>query len=162
MPAFIKPKLILVAHTDDLGLNKTSHQQQQMLIQNLKIIVSRPNVTPGQIMHCTTNCIPINLMFMETFLLTHRFGTACAYMSHRNDCRQRGVTKNISHQEVKCSATSMGRADNQLIATICGCSAQPFLMMAIQIIHKQERGTHSSACTAAIDVSKHSNIRSSR
>ena len=49
----------------------------------------------------------------------------------------------------------MGRADNQLVATrlicevkgcntvtICGCHGQPLLMMAIQITHKQERGTH--------------------
>ena len=43
----IKPRLILLAHTDDLGWNKTSNQQQQMLIQNLNRIVSRPNVTPG-------------------------------------------------------------------------------------------------------------------
>ena len=48
MHAFIiKPKLILVAHMDDLGWKKTSNQQQQMLIQNLTRIVSRPNVTPG-------------------------------------------------------------------------------------------------------------------
>ena len=33
MPALIiKPRLILVAHPDDLGFNKTSNQQQQMLI----------------------------------------------------------------------------------------------------------------------------------
>ena len=39
MPALIiKPRLILVAHTDDLGWNKTSNQQQQMLIQNLNRI----------------------------------------------------------------------------------------------------------------------------
>ena len=42
----IKPSLILVAHTDDLGWNKTSNQQQQMLIQNLNRIISRPIVTP--------------------------------------------------------------------------------------------------------------------
>ena len=48
VPALIiKPRLILVAHTDDLGWNKTSNQQQQMLIQNLNRIVSRLNVTPG-------------------------------------------------------------------------------------------------------------------
>ena len=48
MPALIiKPRLILVAHTDDLGWNKTSNQQQRMLIQNLNRIVSRSNVTPG-------------------------------------------------------------------------------------------------------------------
>ena len=48
MPALIiKPRLILVAHTDDLGWNKTSNQQQQMLILNLNRIVIRTNVTPG-------------------------------------------------------------------------------------------------------------------
>ena len=48
VPALIiKPRLILVAHTDDLGWNETSNQQQQMLIQNLNWIVSRPNVTSG-------------------------------------------------------------------------------------------------------------------
>ena len=42
LPALIiKPRLILVAHTDDLCWNKTSNQQQQMLIQNLNRIVSR-------------------------------------------------------------------------------------------------------------------------
>ena len=45
IPALIiKPRLILVSHTDDLGWNKTSNQQQQMLILNLKRIVSKcPN-----------------------------------------------------------------------------------------------------------------------
>ena len=48
MPALIiKPRLILAAHTDDLGWNKTFNQQQQMLIQNLNRIVSRPDVTSG-------------------------------------------------------------------------------------------------------------------
>ena len=48
VPALIiKPRHILIAHTDDLGWNKTSNQQQQMLIQNLNRIVSRPNVMPG-------------------------------------------------------------------------------------------------------------------
>ena len=61
----IKPRLILVVHMDDLGWNKTSHQLQQILIQNLNRIVSRPNVTPGQILYCTTNCFPINMMFKE-------------------------------------------------------------------------------------------------
>ena len=68
MPALIiKPKLILVTHIDDLGWNITSNQQQQMLIQDLNRMVSRPNITPGQILYCTTNCIPIDLMFKEHF-----------------------------------------------------------------------------------------------
>ena len=78
MPALvIKPRLIFVAHTDDLGWNKTSNQQQQMLIQYLNRIANRPNVTSGQILHCTTNCIPI-WCFWKTFLLTHKFETAWA------------------------------------------------------------------------------------
>ena len=48
MPALIiKLRLILVAHTNDLGWNKTFNQQQQMLIQNLNRIVIRLNDTPG-------------------------------------------------------------------------------------------------------------------
>ena len=61
----IEPRLILVPHTNDLGWYITFNQQGQMLIQNLHRIVSRPNVTPGQIPHCTTDCIPINLVFQE-------------------------------------------------------------------------------------------------
>ena len=57
----ITQRLILVAHMADLAW--MSNQQQQILIQNLNRIASRPNVTKGQILHCTTNCIPINLMF---------------------------------------------------------------------------------------------------
>ena len=65
MPALIiKPRIFLVAHTDDLGCNKTSNQQQQMPIQNLKRIVSRPNVSPRSILHCTPNCI---LFFLHSF-----------------------------------------------------------------------------------------------
>ena len=55
-----------------------------------------------------------------------------------------------------CSTTCMGWADNQLIATGDSCEAkgcssmtvrgrktQPLLLMAIQITHKQERGSES-------------------
>ena len=61
----IKQRLILVAHTDDFGWNITSNQQQQMLIQDLNRNVIRPNVAPEQMLYCTTNCIPIDLMFKE-------------------------------------------------------------------------------------------------
>ena len=77
MPSLIiKLSLILVVRTDDLGWNIMSNHQQQMFIQYLNRIVSRPSVTPRQILQCTTNRIPINLMFKETFLLTHKFGMA--------------------------------------------------------------------------------------
>ena len=55
----IEPRLILVTYTDDLRGYITSNQKGKMLIQNLHRIVRRPNVTPGQIPHCTIECIPI-------------------------------------------------------------------------------------------------------
>ena len=89
MPALIiKPKLIRVTHTDDLGWYITSNLQGQMFVQNLGMIVSKPNVTTLQIPYCTTDSITIDLMFQEN-LPTHRQVWNC--LSHRNDCWQRGV-----------------------------------------------------------------------
>ena len=69
MPALIiKPRIILVAHMNDLGWYITSNQQGQMLVQNLNRIISTPNVTPSQILYCTTDSIPIDLVFQENFL----------------------------------------------------------------------------------------------
>ena len=66
IPSFIiKPSLILVAHKDDLGWYVTYNQQGQMFVQRFNRIVSKPNVTPGQIPYCTTDCIPKYLMFQE-------------------------------------------------------------------------------------------------
>ena len=47
----IKPRLILVAHSDDCGWYITSNQQGQMFVQNLNRIVRKPNVTPGQVLY---------------------------------------------------------------------------------------------------------------
>ena len=89
MCAFIiKPRHIIVMYMDDLGWYITSNQQGQMFVQNLKRIVSKPNVMPRQILHCTTHSIPVDLMFQENFP-THTQVWNC--LSHRNDCRQRGV-----------------------------------------------------------------------
>ena len=80
MPALIiKPRLSLVAHTDDLGWNKTSNQQQQMLLQNLNRIVSTPNVTPGY-RSCIApqTVVQLTWCLRKTFLLTLKFGTAWA------------------------------------------------------------------------------------
>ena len=78
MPTLIiKPRLILITHTDDLGWNITFNQQGQMLVQNLNRSVSKPNVTPGLILYCTTDCISVYLMFEENFRTnTEVFGTA--------------------------------------------------------------------------------------
>ena len=89
MPALIiKPRLTLVTHTDDLGWYITSNQQGQMFVQNLNTIVRKLNVTPYQFPYCTTDSILIDLMFQENFS-THTQVWNC--LSHRNDCRQRGV-----------------------------------------------------------------------
>ena len=66
MPALvIKPMFIRVAHMDDFGWYLKQNQQGQMLVQNLHKIVSRPNVTPGQILHCITRGVAINFVFLE-------------------------------------------------------------------------------------------------
>ena len=84
----IKPRRILVFHTDDLGWYITSNQQGQMFVQNLTRIVSTRNVTPGQILYCTTSCIPINLMFQEYLPTNTQISKS---LCHRNDHRQRRV-----------------------------------------------------------------------
>ena len=141
-----------------------------MLVQNLHRIVRSPNVTPGQIPHCTTDCIPINLVFQENFPTNTEVRNS---LCRRNDSRERRViwvtngcynsnlnkVRNISHQEIKYSTTRMGRADNKLTTNWQQLRSQrpdtvakshlvvvehnhALLMMAIQITHKQERGTH--------------------
>ena len=68
MPALIiKPRFILVSHTDDLGWYITSNQQGKTFVQNLNRIVRKPNVTPRQFPYCTTDSIPIDLLFQENF-----------------------------------------------------------------------------------------------
>ena len=63
----IKPRFIIVTHTDDLGWYITSNQQVKMFVQNLNRIVRKPNVTIRQFPCCTTDSIPIDLMFQENF-----------------------------------------------------------------------------------------------
>ena len=91
IPALIiKPRRILVTHTDDLGWSITSNQQGQMFILNVNRIVSKPNVAPGQILYCTTDCIPVDLMFQEKFPTNTQVWNR---LSHQNDCRHRGVIR---------------------------------------------------------------------
>ena len=89
MPALIsKPRFIFVTHTDDLGWYITSNQQGKMFVQNLNRIVRKPNVTPGQIPHCTTDCIPINFVFQENFPTNTQVRNS---LCRRNDRRERRV-----------------------------------------------------------------------
>ena len=91
MPAsIIKPRLILVAHTDDLCWNITSKQQGEMFVQNLNRIVSKRNVIPGQILYFTADCISVDSMFEGNF---HSYTLVWNCLSHRNDCRQRLVIR---------------------------------------------------------------------
>ena len=91
MPALIiKPRFILVTHTDDLGWYITSNQQGKMFVQNLNRIVRMPNVASRQFPHCTTDSIPIDLMFQENFP-THT--QVWNRLSHRNDCRHREMIR---------------------------------------------------------------------
>ena len=84
MPTLIiKSRLILVTHTDGVGWYLTSNQHCQMFVQNLNWIVSKPNITPGQVSYCTADCIPIDLMFQENFP-THT--EVWNRLSHQNDC----------------------------------------------------------------------------
>ena len=82
----IKPTLILVSHTDDLGWYIASNQQGKMFVQNLNRIVRKTNVMPKQFSYCTTDGIKIYLMFQENFP-PHTQIWNC--LSHRNDCRRR-------------------------------------------------------------------------
>ena len=84
----IEPSLILVTHTNDLGGYITSNQQGKMLIQNLHRIVRRPNVTPGQIPHCTTDYISINLVFQGNFPANTQVRNS---LCRRTVRRERGV-----------------------------------------------------------------------
>ena len=121
---------------------------------------------PLLILCSTTDCIPIDLMLQEYFPTDTQVWSS---LSHRNDRRQRKVihvtqgydisnpyeVSNNSHKKIKCSTMCMGRFDNQQISTrhscgVKGCNTmtvrgrrtQPLLMMSVQIIHKQEKGTH--------------------
>ena len=90
----IKPRIILVMHICTTQFSVTLvgtlrlTSREQMVIQNINKIVSRPNVLPGQIQYCATYCIPINLMFQENVSTNTQ---AWNSLSHRNDRRQRGV-----------------------------------------------------------------------
>ena len=62
----IKPRLILVMHTDDLGwcITRSSvfplNQQGKTFVLSLNMIVRKTNVTPRQSPYCTRDSIPID------------------------------------------------------------------------------------------------------
>ena len=83
MPAlFIKPRFILVTLTNVLGWYIMSNQQGKMFVQNRNRIVRKPNVTSRQFPNCTTDSIPIDLMFQENFPTNTQVWNC---LRHRND-----------------------------------------------------------------------------
>ena len=63
-PAFIiKPRLILFGHTDDIRWYIRPTSMDRCSIK--PSAGQQTNVTPMQILYCTTNCIPIDLMLQE-------------------------------------------------------------------------------------------------
>ena len=50
----IKPRLVLVAHTDHLIRKKRFNDQRQMHIQSLSWIVSTPDTLPRQLTYCAS------------------------------------------------------------------------------------------------------------
>ena len=72
----------------NFGLHITSNQQRQMFVQIHNTIVSKPNVSQGQILYCTTDCIRVDMIFQENFSTNIKVRKR---LSHRNDCRQRRV-----------------------------------------------------------------------
>ena len=131
------------------------------------LLCSRRNVTPEPILYCTTNCIPIILMFQENYRTNTQFGTACPIeqTADREELSELPIGATIATRTRSGTSVSrrssqvfhyvVGRADSQLIAirhscegkgcntlTIRRCRIQRLLMMTIQITHKQEKGTH--------------------
>ena len=93
MPALIiKPRLILVTQTDDLGWYITSNQQGKMFVKNLYRIVRKTNITPRQFPYCTTYSIPIDLMFniRKKYLIKFFVEYGYEYLSTKSHCRSAG------------------------------------------------------------------------
>ena len=84
----IKPRIILVAHTDDLGWCITFNQQGQKFLskpqQNFQQTKCYTRADPYR----ATDCITIDLKYQENFPTNTQVWTS---LSHRNDRRQRGV-----------------------------------------------------------------------
>ena len=68
MPALISNQGLSLFRTwMTFGWYITSNQQGKIFVQNLNRIVRKPNVMPRRFPYCTTNSIPIDLMFHENF-----------------------------------------------------------------------------------------------
>ena len=71
-----------------------------MFVQNLDGIVRKPNVTPRQFLYCTTDSIPIDLMFQEISYSHTSFSTAVKPEKFEHDSSNslRVITKRIKNE----------------------------------------------------------------
>ena len=133
-------------------------------------------------MCCSTNCIPIAWWWRKTFLLTHELEqheSSKWQPTERGDLGYLWVLHQqpVLGQELRSSGGQMfhcmGRADNQLIATVTlSKAATPCWFVVVELNHSwwwpfksptnRKEACTSSACKATIDVSKQSKILSSR
>ena len=76
----IKPRFILVTHTDDLGWSITSNQQEKMFFQKFNRIVRKPNVTPMQFPYCARprdyHSLGLTRIQFHPYILFHPMGMA--------------------------------------------------------------------------------------
>ena len=52
-------------HMDNICWYIMSNQQRQMFVKNLNMMIIKANVMLGQILYCTTDSIPVDLMLQE-------------------------------------------------------------------------------------------------
>ena len=157
-----------------------------MLIQGLNRIVSRPkfNVKPGQILNCTTNCIPINLMLKENFPTNTQVWNTLSHhmtadreewselpMGATTETRTRSGTSVFRRSSVPPRAW-VGPTTNwsQPDTVVKSKATTPWRFVVVEPNHSwwwpfksptnRKEARTSSAGTAAIDVSQQSKFRS--
>ena len=173
----IKPRLILVTHTDNLSRKKRS-TSSKMHIQSLKWIASTPDTSPRELTNCITDCSPINSVFQKhpptdtqvRNSLCHRNGWEWWWSDLHSGAatatRTRSVTSVIRRSRVPPrawvgSVTSWSQPDT--VAKSRAATSWRFVVVEPNYpwwrpfkspINRNEART-STACTAAIAVRKH-------
>ena len=130
MPALIiKPRLILVAHTDDLGWNNTSNQQQQMLIQNLNRIVVDQMLRQGR--SCTAP--------QTVFQLTRgRFSV------HSPNYREINVSAHVPAYSMFQRACSKSSCSSSACFNRA-CPSSPYYVLSVHVPAEHVPAVHISA-----------------
>ena len=89
LKANLMPELIisttLVAHTDDLGLNKTSNQHSKCLFKTSTGLSADQMLRQSRFCIATQTVFQLTWCFWKIFVLTHNFGTGWALATERRD-----------------------------------------------------------------------------